>query len=280
MLYRISTNSRALLIMLSVLPAIAAAGNGAPVIEPASEQVLQRLDRIERMLDNQNLLELFNRVEALQSQVQKLRGELESQQHQIEQMTRRQKDLYADIDNRLQKLESGSAGTDQNAGTDDVVNSDFGVEDTLGSETGNDNAATEEEPVVADSETIASNSDARAAYNKAFDQLKAGEYEQAIAAFKEYLQNYLDSEYADNARYWLGEAYYVTGDFEQAIDAYQQLLDDDPQSQKAPHALLKIGYSQQKLGNNEQARKTLEDLRSRYPNTTAASLAQERLQQL
>lgn len=279
-MFRLSIISRILLIMLAVLPGIAAAGNGAPVIEPASEQVLQRLDRIERQLDNQNLLDLFNQVQALQSQVQKLRGEVESQQHQIEQMTRSQKDLYTDIDTRLQKLESGSEG-EQRAGADDVINNEFGLEDELRSETDStdDSTVDDDQPAV-DAEITRGNADARAAYDKAFDQLKGGDYEKSVAAFKTYLQNYPNTEYTDNARYWLGEAYYVTGDFEQAIAAYQQLLDNDPRSQKAPHALLKIGYSQQKLGNNEQARKTLEDLRSRYPNTTAASLAQERLQQL
>ncbi|MCS3904192.1 tol-pal system protein YbgF [Methylohalomonas lacus] len=253
------------------LPGVAAAGNAAPVVSPVSEDVVERLERIERTLNNQSLLDLYNEVQSLEEQVQSLRGQLESQQHLIEEMRQRQKELYADVDERLQTIEDGS---ERGAGGEDQFSDDFRVDDSLAADDSDaaDSDAASDVPTGSD--------DARADYDAAFDMLKAGRYDDSIKAFEQFLDNHPDSEYAGNAGYWLGEAHYVNRDFEQAIAAYQRVLDDYSDSAKVPDALLKLGYSQQELGNKEQARNTLQDLRERYPETTAASLARDRLQQL
>ena len=271
------------------LPAIATAGgNGAPVVEPTSENILKRLERIERKLDNQSLFDLYNQVQSLQAEVKKLRGELDTQRHMLEEMTQRQKDLYADIDSRLQKLEAQEQAADSEditvemdaepAATEDALQEPVAENATAG---GTDTATTEASSGdTAATSATADRVDARKAYDNAFNKLKNGNYVEATGAFQQYLADYPNSDLADNARYWLGEAYYVTRDFDKAIESYQQLLNEFPDSQKAPHAMLKIGYSQQELGNRDQAIKTLNDLRNQYPNSTAASLARERIQQM
>lgn len=274
---------RLCLIMLALLPGIATAGNGAPVVEPISENVMQRLERIERKLDNQSLLDLYNQVQELQSEVKRLRGELDTQQHRLEEMTQRQKDLHADIDERIQKLEAAEPASREEVDVDlgarpeeTEIDTDTAA-DSTGSDAQTADSSTTDTP--ADSVT-ADSADAREVYDNAFKLLKNGEYQQATDAFQQYLNDNPDGDFADNARYWLGEAYYVNRDFDKAISAYQQLLNDYPDSQKAPHAMLKIGYSQQELGNRDQAVKTLQELRDQYPDTTAASLARERLQEI
>jgi len=271
-------------IVLALVPGIAAAGNGAPVVAPVPADVVERLERIERKLDNQSLLDLYNQVQQLQQEVQKLRGEIDSQRHRLEQMTQRQKDLYADIDTRLQELENaGPSQTGETIGgfaLETELPVDPGDPDTAAEPEADSDVAAGDEGGEEPAATDATQADPRAAYDQAFDRLKGGEYPQASEAFRKFLQDHPRSEFADNARYWLGEVYYVTGDFEQAIEAYQQLLQDYPDSQKAPHAMLKIGYSQQELGEADQAVNTLEELRRQYPDTTAASLARERLQQM
>lgn len=267
-------------IVIGALPGIVVAAN-APVVEISDQEIQQRLQRIERMLDSQSLLDLYSQVQRLQSQLQELRGEIDTQRHMLDQMTARQKDLYADIDRRLQTVEETGDGTG------DEFSTEFGIDDTINMDSEAGAAAAGGESDAAgggDEEEVAllepDQQQARTAYNKAFNFLKEGKYQEASAAFNEYLKKYPDSEYSDNAHYWLGETHYVTRDFNAAVTAYQRLIDTYPDSQKAPHAMLKIGYSQQELGNAEQARKILQDLRSQYPNSTAASLAQERLQQL
>lgn len=122
--------------------------------------------------------------------------------------------------------------------------------------------------------------ESEAAYRDAFAMLKAGQYEDSIAAFNTFLQQYPNSQYADNAQYWLGEAYYVMRQFEPAIEQYQKLVQNYPASQKQSHALLKIAYSYSELGLNDQALATLNELKARFPGSAAARLADERIQRI
>ncbi len=128
--------------------------------------------------------------------------------------------------------------------------------------------------------TSTDNAASQAAYSAAFGMLKAGQYEDSIAAFNAYLQQYPYSQYADNAQYWLGEAYYVLRQFEPAIEQYQKLVANYPDSQKQSHALLKIAYSYSELGLPEQALQVLGTLKTRFPGSAAARLADERIQRL
>jgi tol-pal system protein YbgF len=118
---------------------------------------------------------------------------------------------------------------------------------------------------------------ARADYQQAFNLLKQSLYEQAIKAFREFLAEHPASEYADDAQYWLGEAHYVTREFEPALVEYRALAATYPDSPKLTQALLKIGYTLQELGRIDEARAALQDLAQRYPGTSSARLAEERL---
>ncbi len=122
--------------------------------------------------------------------------------------------------------------------------------------------------------------ESEAAYREAFGLLKAGQYEQSIKGFSRYLQQYPNGQYADNAQFWVGEAYYVMRKFEPAIAQYQKLINNYPDSQKQAHARLKIAYSFDELGRSEQAVQMLTQLKQQYPDSSAARLADERLQRI
>ena len=115
-------------------------------------------------------------------------------------------------------------------------------------------------------------------YNSAFQLLKDSRYDQAIAGFKEFLAKYPQSVQAENAQYWLGEAYYVTRQYGTAAEEYQKLTKNYPRSKKVPQALLKLGFSYDEQGQRAQAKKVLEDLKKTYSSSTEARLADERLQ--
>lgn len=68
----------------------------------------QRVERIERMMQSQGLLEILQQLQQLQQDISQLRGEIETHNYNLEQLTRRQRDLYADMDQRLQRLEGGT----------------------------------------------------------------------------------------------------------------------------------------------------------------------------
>lgn len=59
--------------------------------------------------NNQASIDLLNRLNELQAEVQTLRGMVEQQTFQLEELKNRNRDLYADIDSRLARLEGNPA---------------------------------------------------------------------------------------------------------------------------------------------------------------------------
>lgn len=134
-------------------------------------------------------------------------------------------------------------------------------------------------PPLAQTPTL-DDASSEAAYRDAFALLRAGEYDRAVAAFNDFQAKYPQSQYGDNAQYWLAEAHYAKRDYAAAVTEYEKMLANYPQSRKLSHAMLKIGYSYDSLGKPQEARTVLEDLRKRFPGSAAARLAEERLGQL
>ena len=97
----------------------------------------------------------------------------------------------------------------------------------------------------------------QAAYRAASELLRIGRYEDAIAGFQAQLQQYPGGSLADNAQYWIGEAYYVTRQFDRALAEFQRVAAEYPQSPKAADALLKVGYIQYERRQFAAARQTL-----------------------
>ena len=120
----------------------------------------------------------------------------------------------------------------------------------------------------------------REAYDRAFNLLKDGRYELAIASFKAYLETYPNADYADNAQYWLGEANYAQRRYDVALQEFNKVLDNYPKSSKRADAMLKMGFSYQELGKTEDAEAVLGNIITMFPDTTAARLAQKRIQDL
>ncbi len=99
-------------------------------------------------------------------------------------------------------------------------------------------------------------------------------------AFQQFLVSFPESQLADNALYWLAESYYVTDRFEDALTQFQTVISRFPRSRKIPDALLKIGYSNYELQRWESARGALQRVQEDYPDTTAARLAEQRLNRM
>jgi tol-pal system protein YbgF len=214
-----------------------------------------RLARIERVVTNQSLLDLANQSDSLRNDLRAMRNDVDLLSNNLEATRKQQRDLYADLDRRMKILESrGGAGSA--AGSGDAGSGGAG----------------------ADSSAPAS--DDKAAYQTAFNLLKDGQYDRAIPAFQKFLIVYSDSSLADNAQYWLGEAYYVNKSYPEAQGAFQRVVDKYPQSRKRPDALLKIGYCQYELKQWESAKGTLSQVAKQFPDAPAGHLAQQRLDKM
>ena len=250
-----------------------ALASAMPASHVAAESTSDRLDRLERQLDSRGLIDMLNRLDQLQRDVQSLRGEMELQAHRQEDMTRRQRELYLDIDRRLQQLETGqppaplttlTPGGSQQVTAPPVVT-----------------PPPVQAPAPVDAGTPATSyAGEQADYEQALGILREGRYSDAAGAFNRLLASYPGGEYADNATYWLGETYYVTRDFDLALSTFNRLVKDHPLSPKVPDARLKIGYINYENKRWKQARQELSAVVSDYPGTTAARLANDRLQRM
>jgi len=221
-----------------------------------------RVTRIERVVANQSLLELANEVETLRNDVRALRNDVDELSHNLELSRKQQRDLYADLDQRLKALDgrSGPAGAAAAAPAAPAAPSAAAAR------------AQSDLPVPDGTDT--------ANYQAAFALLKDSQYDRAIGAFQTFLTAFPDSPLAENAQYWLGEAYYVNKSFTDALAAFQRVADKYPQSRKLPDALLKVGYCDYELKQWDSAKQVLSQVAGNFPDTPAGHLAQQRLDKM
>ena len=239
-----------------------------------------RLDSIERKLDSRGLLDMLNRVEQMQRDIQQLRGDIEVQTHTLTDVQRRSREQYLDIDRRLQQLESGAPGMPA------AVTPPLAPPPVMTAPGGADPLNPPPMTRPPGAATIAppppqpQRAGEREAYDNGLAVLREGRYAEAAEAFNRFLVNYPGSSYADNASYWLGETYYVTRDFDQALATFNGLVVQYPNSPKAADSRLKTGYIYYEKKDWKQARQSLQAVVSEYPGSTAARLAGDRLKKM
>ena len=78
----------------------------------------------------------------------------------------------------------------------------------------------------------------------------------------------------------MGEAYYVTRDFDQSIIQFAGVIANYPNSSKIADSMLKLGYTHYEKKQYDKAKTVLSELQQRYPQTSAARLANKRLQRM
>jgi tol-pal system protein YbgF len=228
--------------------------------DPADDPVVlklndleRRLMSVERILASGSLVDIALQVDNLERQAAELQGRTETLEYQAEESGDRQRDLYQDLDQRIQNLEQRLQGIGGAAGDGGTLQPG-------------------QLPVPGGSD--------RDNYQAAFELLKAQRYEPAATAFKQFLTSYPDSQLADNAQYWLAESYYVTDAFEEALRHFAVVIDNFPRSRKVPDALLKMGYANYELQRWDEARAALTRVQREHPDTTAARLAEQRLNRM
>ena len=119
---------------------------------------------------------------------------------------------------------------------------------------------------------------AEADYRAAVELVKTGKTTEAVAALRTFLTTYPRHEYADNAQYWLGEAFYASKDYQHALVEFRATIETYPRGNKVPDALLKVGYCYSALGQADKARAVLEQVVNLYPKSEPAALAAKRLE--
>ena len=266
---------------------------------------------------NEAMMNLVLQVQQLQDEIRMLRGQLEEQGFEIEDLKRRQRDQYLDLDQRLGELGSGASApqsvpgvsvppvgdavspaalgaTPANGATAavPVTRPEVGPATPVATAGAQDLPAVSERPDAASavtsiaapqattSVTTATPEMEQAAYDAAFQSLRDLRYADASRGFQDFLRQYGDSALAGNAQYWLGESYYVTRNYDIALSAFETLLSRYPDSVKRGDGLLKIGFTHYELKQYEQARAALEQVQREFPDSTFARLAESRLRSM
>jgi len=210
-----------------------------------------RVKRLERMVDNKALVAMLRRLNEVQQENEALRSEIEELSHFIDGLKKRQRDIYNDIDRRMQQLEGRTLPV------------------AKPSNGGGSSATTESKEA-----------DARRVYEQAVAVLRKKQYDDAILQFKDLVTRFPQSSYADNAVYWQGEANRVTRRFSQAVNEFEALIKTYPKSAKVADAYFKLGISHYQLGHFKEAKQAFKSVQTKYPSSSSARLAEEHLKRL
>ncbi|KGJ95116.1 tol-pal system protein YbgF [Colwellia psychrerythraea] len=237
----------------------------APVIDVNANYIdsaalTEQLSSLSRKLDSRNKAQvnIQRQLDQLQTEVNELRGVTELHTHQLSQVLDRQRELYKEIDRRVNEVLEATAKTSPvvtipNTGINTTVNN-AGYSDNL----------TENE-----------------AYDRALNLvLKDKRYQQAIHEFKAFNKSFPNSSYAPNSHYWLGQLLFNQGELVQANQEFLIVVNKHKDSTKRPDALLKLAMVAQKQKDNKKAIASYQQLLKEYPESTAAKLAKPRLASL
>jgi tol-pal system protein YbgF len=252
---------RALLLAGCCIAAAGSAHAGLLTDDEARKQIQQLEARISKLEQSQgrSLIDLQTQIDTLNADLRKLHGQNEELMHDLQDAEKRQKDFYIDLDTRLRRFES----VDNAA----PVQPAAGVQ-AAGAEA-RQAAAPAYDPATEDR-----------AYEAGYAFYRANSYQNAINAFKEFLQKFPDSVFVPDVHFWMGESYFALKDYKNSLASYQLLADKYSYSPKMPDAMLAAAGCQQELKSVAAAKKTLKRLIAKYPGSKAAGKAKALLKTL
>ncbi|HXH55041.1 MAG TPA: tol-pal system protein YbgF [Gammaproteobacteria bacterium] len=250
-------------------------------------------------LEDRAALLSLKHLETLKQEVSELRGLVETQDHEIQQLKKSQQDFYTDLDKRMTQLQStkGIAVSKTASKTLVVVSppppakkSSVTIVPT-GTTSLPATEETIEEPITSDfSESTLETDHAteKSTYEAAYNLVRTKRYSEATSAFQNYLARFKTGEHAANAHYWVGEIYMVEWQkdpqnktlLDKAAHAFSNIASQFPGNPKVPDALLKLGIIENEKGNPIAAQKHFTNVKNRYPGSAAARIAETRLKQL
>ncbi len=285
----------ALILALGLWSLIATAQ--VPVVEAGSNNT-SRGGQTQAPAGNELVLTLYNQLEALQQEIQTLRGMVEEQSNQIRRLQTEQLNRYVDIDRRLSELSgttvsvppvgiSGAGMTAPGPATGAMVTPPpANYPQNPGQNLPPDIRNNPESPDVSNSVDVgAQTADAQMneqdLYRTALNQLlEQSQYEESVRLFQSYIDRFPQGRYLTNAYYWQGEALILVTRFNEARDVFMKLTSNYPEDPKTPGAMLKLGVVYRRMGNEALAQQTWREIATKYPeNTTEIREAQDYLSQ-
>lgn len=207
----------------------------------------ERTTGLDRRLETatRNQIEFSNQFEVIKVDIARLRGQIEVLANDLEAARKRQQDFYVDLDNRLRKIEA-------------------------------DLRAEAEARIAAASAKPDPSRETRD-YESALTAFKGAKYPEALAAFGAFIKGYPDSALLPNAWYWLASSHFQLHEFPRAAESFGKMAATWPNDVRAPDAMLGQADAQIEARDTRGAKKTLAALIEKYPGSTAAKAAKQRL---
>jgi len=191
--------------------------------------------------------QLYYQMQSMQEELMQVRGLLEEQQQQIQELKRQRLDDYKNIDKRLSEFQ-------QTAVTAPAANAS--VEPV--------EAPVAQAPVTAVGSSSGGVQPDVIVYQQAYDIIKTRKFDQARDAFLAFNKKYPNSAYVGNSHYWLGELYIIEGNYVKAKASFQTIIKQYPSHVKYPEALYKIATVNYELGDRTTAKLQLDQLISQF----------------
>lgn len=228
--------------------------SATPTSSSTSNSVSNETDiqRLERLLQNRNRvqLQMQTQIDDMALEISELRGQLERNSYDMQQMLERQRELFIELDRVRNEVKNSSAASVP--ATDDSATS---------------------EPTG----TFSSDVDEQTAYQNAVDMiLKQRDYTGAIVAFQQFQKDYPESTFTPNSHYWLGQLYFAKKQDKEAVKSFAAVV-AYKDSNKRADALVKLGDIAARNNNAEQAKKYYQQVVAEHPNSASAKVANDRL---
>jgi len=239
----------------------------APVPAPAPAPAVLVVDAVKANANAQ----MFDLVELLKRELQELRGQLEELSYSLERLKKDQKQRYLDLDRRIVSL-SNQSSVSSSAQATKIASQSGQINESTSQVEGS--SVTEPLPVA---QKIYDPELEKVAYKAAFTLIRERQYDASIEALLSFIQDFPQGSLLGNAHYWLGEVYMVQGDASLAALSFEYVISEFPEHRKIPDALYKAGVAYQNVGDVDKANELLRRVLVKYPDSSAARLAQERV---
>jgi len=269
-----------------------------PATAATTGNLEQRVNRLERMMDNPVLLQLSRRLGEQQRDIQSLQDENDRLKRELRNIHSIMDKRYKESDERLSNLEGSEPKTSGMVVPDvepEIVQENVSAQ-TPAVNTSlpvdkpktvvNQNSIPVEPNTVVTTEsaeptvikTRAATDIEKEKYKQAFALMRASKYDESIQSFGDFIKQYPQSELASNAAYWSGEGYLIKGNNQKALDSFLMVIQRYPDSSKVPDATLRAGDSYRNLGDTKKAETLYKQIINDRPTSRAAKNAQKRLE--
>jgi tol-pal system protein YbgF len=117
-------------------------------------------------------------------------------------------------------------------------------------------------------------------YNNALRDYNGGNNDLATQEFNDYIKFYPNTDLAGNAYFYLAEVDYKAGDYQKAVTNYDLVLQNFPDGTKAATSQLRKGLALIELGKQQDGEQELKRVLQRYPKSTEATQARDKLRKM